>query len=68
MSDPSPLSPKTLREMFDEAVSLGKHAANGWACYAKTRKELDEIGRIHRGLDALLALPEGRDQPQGKES
>jgi len=32
---------------------LAKEATNGWACFAKRKNELDEIGRIHAAIDAV---------------
>ena len=39
----------------DEALRIAKEATNGWACYARTKKEHDEIARLHRAIDSLTA-------------
>jgi hypothetical protein len=37
------------------AVSqLAKEATNGWACYAKSKREHEEIARLHRDLAKVL--------------
>jgi transcription elongation factor Elf1 len=35
------------------ALSLARQAVNGWACHAKTARELEEIGRIHSRLNEI---------------
>jgi hypothetical protein len=50
------MSSETARETLEQAMTLAREATNGWACYARTGKELTEIGRIHMALDALAAL------------
>lgn len=45
-----------LVEQREKLMTLAREAANGWACYAKRKIELDDIGRIHQALDALRAL------------
>ena len=47
-------------ETLKTAISLGRQATNGWACYARTKLEHDDISRLHRELEsaaeALRAL------------
>jgi hypothetical protein len=38
-----------------ELVQLAKEATNGWACHAKTKREHDEITRLHTSIDAKRA-------------
>lgn len=38
------------------ALTLAKQATNGWACYARTNAEHNEITRLHAELDQCLAL------------
>jgi hypothetical protein len=47
------------REAIRQALSLARQAANGWACYAKRKIELDEIARLHNEIIKLevAALP-----------
>ncbi len=33
---------------------LAKEATNGWACHARTKRERDEIGRLHREIEAIV--------------
>lgn len=33
---------------------LAKQATNGWACYAKTKREHDDIARLHGEIDAIV--------------
>jgi hypothetical protein len=40
---------------------LAREATNGWACYARTKREQDEIARLHREIDAIASV-EGRGQ------
>lgn len=37
--------------------TLAKEATNGWACYAKSTLERDEIGRLHTEIDRAAADP-----------
>lgn len=45
---------------IEELKRLAKEATNGWACFAKQKREHDEIARLHREIDLcanrLLAL------------
>lgn len=43
---------------------LAKEATNGWACYATRTIEHDEIARLHREIDAVLARRRERIAPQ----
>jgi hypothetical protein len=54
---------KRLEQWYDErtaqrdaALSAAKHATNGWACYARTKKEHAEIARLH----GVIAKLEGK--------
>jgi hypothetical protein len=55
----SPAAHAERPDVIAAAVRLAMEATNGWACYAKRKIELDEIGRLHRELKALRA---GRSQ------
>lgn len=47
-----------LTEALAKATTLAKEATNGWACYARTNLEHNEIARLHREIDAALARQE----------
>jgi hypothetical protein len=55
----SPAAHAERPDVIAAALRLAMEATNGWACYAKRKIELDEIGRLHRELKALRA---GRSQ------
>jgi hypothetical protein len=60
MTRPGPAEGARMSEQdqLAAAVKLAREAANGWACYAKRRREHEEITRIHRALDEIeLAAP-----------
>lgn len=69
---------ESLQAALQRALSLARHATNGWACYAKRKPELDEIGRLHRELDAMEPSPaadavarsdgDGQDGPRAPSS
>lgn len=44
-----------LSGLFEKAMRLAREGANGWACFAKTKREHDDIARIHQELNALRA-------------
>ena len=43
--------------MIASLRSLAKQATNGWACYARTKLEHNDIARLHREIDALPSSP-----------
>jgi hypothetical protein len=44
----------TLTQERDALRKAAKEATNGWACYARTNREHDEIARLHGVIDALV--------------
>lgn len=59
--DPYLGSPEQLRDaeearlkgLVSALVSLAKQATNGWACHARTKREHEDIARLHREIDAV---------------
>jgi hypothetical protein len=41
----------------DALGKLAKEATNGWACYARTKREHADIARLHSEIDKLRAAP-----------
>lgn len=43
------------RQKSARLKTLAKEATNGWACYARTKLEHNDISRLHQALDAFEA-------------
>lgn len=41
---------------------LAKEATNGWACYARTNREHDDIARLHKEIDLVPSPPVREDR------
>jgi hypothetical protein len=52
MSDSSRLSASSS---LRAPLKLARYATNGWACFAKRKREFDEIARLHREISELSA-------------
>lgn len=79
MNEPTSIPAQDVRTLLERALRIAKEATNGWACYAKRKREHDDIGRLHRLIvecerdrASLLtaaarqpSVPDGRDREAG---